>query len=176
MLYPEIKNIDFAPFLGLVAQVQEQVVSVMPSVVDLQERELFEGLLEQIRSNSAKLEVAGPLWLAEKKASLADSVAKHKAATAAQEEVRHSLAELKGNIATQIVVSKAKAAEYAALPKTIPAVPRDFPGAVEPAAIRLSTGEALRYFLNGLRVDPSDLPRVSGNIWENWPVKWDPNQ
>ena len=35
MLYPEIKNIDFAPFLGLVAQVQEQVVSVMPSVVDL---------------------------------------------------------------------------------------------------------------------------------------------
>ena len=176
MQYPEIKNIDFAPFLGALVQIQEQVVSVMPSVVDPQERELFEGLLEQIRINSAKLEVEGPLWLAETKASLADSVAKHKAATAAQEEVRHSLAELKGNIATQIVVSKAKAAEYAALPKTIPAVPRDFPGAVEPAAIRLSTGEALRDFLNGLRVDPSDLPRVSGNIWENWPVKWDPNQ
>ena len=176
MQYPEIKNIDFAPFLGALVQIQEQVVSVMPSVVDPQERELFEGLLEQIRINSAKLEVEGPLWLAETKASLADSVAKHKAATAAQEEVRHSLAELKGIIATQIVVSKAKAAEYAALPKTIPAVPRDFPGAVEPAAIRLSTGEALRDFLNGLRVDPTDLPRVSGNIWENWPVKWDPNQ
>ena len=176
MQYPEIKNIDFAPFLGALVQIQEQVVSVMPSVVDPQERELFEGLLEQIRINSAKLEVEGPLWLAETKASLADSVAKHKAATAAQEEVRHSLAELKGNIATQIVVSKAKAAEYAALPKTIPAVPRDFPGAVEPAAIRLSTGEVLRDLLNGLRVEPSDLPRVSGNIWENWPVKWDPNQ
>ena len=119
MRYPEIKNIDFAPFLGALVQIQEQVVSVIPSVVDPQERELFEGLLEQIRINSAKLEVEGPLWLAETKASLADSVAKHKAATATQEEVLHSLAGLKEKIAAQIVVTKAKAAASTAKIKTL---------------------------------------------------------
>jgi len=176
MRYPEIKNVDFGPFLGLVAQVQEKFASAIPLLADPQEREIFEIFLQQIRINSAKLEVEGPLWLAETKASLADSVAKHKAATAAQEEVLHSLAGLKEKIAAQIVVTKAKAAEYAALPKTIPAVPRAFPNALETTAIRLSTGEVLRDLLNGLRVDPSDLPRVSGNIWENWPSQWDPNE
>ena len=176
MRYPEIKNVDFAPFLGAVGQAQEQMASVISSLVNTQDRELLVGLLEQIKINSAKLEVEGPLWLAEKKASLADSVAKHKAATASQEEVLHSLAGLKEKIAAQIVVTKAKAAEYAALPKTIPAVPRAFPNAWEPTAIRLSTGEVLRDLLNGLRVEPSDLPRVIGNIWENWPSQWDPNE
>ena len=176
MRYPEIKNVDFAPFLGAVGQAQEQMASVISSLVNTQDRELLVGLLEQIKINSAKLEVEGPLWLAETKASLADSVAKHKAATAAQEEVLHSLAGLKEKIAAQIVVTKAKAAEYAALPKTIPAVPRAFPNAWEPTAIRLSTGEVLRDLLNGLRVDSSDLPRVIGNIWENWPSQWDPNE
>ena len=176
MRYPEIKNVDFAPFLGAVGQAQEQMASVISSLVNTQDRELLVGLLEQIKINSAKLEVEGPLWLAETKASLADSVAKHKAATAAQEEVLHSLAGLKEKIAAQIVVTKAKAAEYAALPKTIPAVPRAFPNAWETTAIRLSTGEVLRDLLNGLRVEPSDLPRVIGNIWENWPSQWDPNE
>ena len=176
MRYPEIKNVDFAPFLGAVGQAQEQMASVISSLVNTQDRELLVGLLEQIKINSAKLEVEGPLWLAETKASLADSVAKHKAATASQEEVLHSLAGLKEKIAAQIVVTKAKAAEYAALPKTIPAVPRAFPNAWETTAIRLSTGEVLRDLLNGLRVEPSDLPRVSGNIWENWPSQWDPNE
>ena len=81
MDFPPLKNVDFAPFLNVVNQVKGHLTEAIGKINDPAVRDMFSGLLGEMESKQASLEVEAPLWKASAEARYAGVIAKYGEAT-----------------------------------------------------------------------------------------------
>ena len=169
MLEPANIPDAFGPFFKLLDTVQENLAAIIPKARDQQTREMFAGLLAELKVRQAKLAVVGPQ-------SVAESVAINNAILdklAVLGQKKDALLAKIGDILAKSKVSlaeaEAKTAVLKAQPKKIPAMPRkSLKKKVSP--LDLSTGGDLRKWLMPApsAAKKAPFPRTHGNIWENW--------
>jgi uncharacterized protein YukE len=168
MNFPPLKNVDFAPFLDAVNQVKGHLNRAIGNITDPEVREMFTGLLGEMKSKQANLEMEAPKWKASAEARYAGVIAKFEEATTKKEALLGQLKTLKDDIAVKLETAKAKAAEAAKKPKRV--VPRPKvrqKGKSTP--LELSPGDVLRNWLVPPAVNNQPAtPHIHGNIWENW--------
>ena len=111
MNFPPLKNVDFAPFLNVVNQVKGHLTQAIGSITDPEVRDMFSGLLGEMESKQAQLEVEAPQWKANAEARYAGIINKFKEADTKKEALLSQLKELKAEIGVKIQLAKAKAAE-----------------------------------------------------------------
>ena len=168
MNFPPLKNVDFAPFLDVVNQVKGHLTEAIGKINDPAVRDMFSGLLGEMESKQATLEVEAPLWKASAEARYAGVIAKYGEATTKKDALLGQLKTLKADIGVKIEEAKAKAVEAAKKPKREVPRPRVRQGG-KSTTLELSPGKILREWI----VPPAAAkkptgPRTSGNIWENW--------
>ena len=131
MDFPPLKNVDFAPFLNVVNQVKGHLTEAIGKINDPAVRDMFSGLLGEMESKQASLEVEAPLWKASAEARYAGVIAKYGEATTKKDALLGQLKTLKADIGVKIEEAKAKAAEAAAAAEATAAAEA---AAAEPAA------------------------------------------
>jgi hypothetical protein len=129
---------------------------------------MFSGLLGEMESKQASLEVEAPLWKASAEARYAGVIAKYGEATTKKDALLGQLKTLKADIGVKIEEAKAKAAEAAKKPKREVPRPKVRQGG-KSTTLELSPGKILREWLvpPAAAKTPTGL-RTHGNIWENW--------
>jgi hypothetical protein len=168
MNFPPLKNVDFAPFLDVVNQVKGHLTEAIGKINDPAVRDMFSGILGEMESKQASLEVEAPLWKASSEARYAGIIAKYGEATTKKDALLAQLKTLKADIAVKIEEAKAQAAEAAKKPKREVPRPRVRQGG-KSTTLELSPGKILREWLvpPAAAKNPTGM-RTHGNIWENW--------
>lgn len=168
MNFPPLKNVDFAPFLDVVNQVKGHLTHAIGSITDPEVRDMFSGILGEMESKQAQLEVEAPKWKANAEVRYAGIINKFKVADTKKEALLSQLKELKAEIGVKIKEAKAKAAEAKLKPKRVVLRPRIGKlKKIEP--LKLTPGDTLRDWLL-----PAEAPKVPntphtlGNIWDDW--------
>ena len=158
----------FGPFFKALDTIQENIAAIIPKAGDQPTRELFAGILAELKSKQTEFAVIGPQ-------AVADGVARTNAALvklAVLKEKKNTLvAEIQDVLAKSAVFraeAEAKLAVLKAQPKKEPAQPRKVPGKKK-VEVHLSSGKVLHDLLMGRINAPGR--KALGNIWENWPSK-----
>ena len=168
MNFPPLKNVDFAPVLDVVNQVKGHLTHAIGSITDPEVRDMFSGLLGEMESKQAQLEVEAPKWKADAEARYAGIISKFKEADTKKEALLSQLKELKAEIGIKIQAAKAKAAEAKLKPKRVALRPRIGKlKKLEP--LKLTPGDTLRDWLLPAEAPKApSIPHTHGNIWDNW--------
>lgn len=168
MNFPPLKNVDFAPFLNVVNQVKGHLTQAIGSITDPEVRDMFSGLLGEMESKQAQLEVEAPQWKAKAEARYAGIINKFKEADTKKEALLSQLKELKAEIGVKIQLAKAKAAEAKLKPKRAALRPR-IGKLKKNKPLKLTPGDTLRDWLlpkAAPKIPP--IPHTHGNIWDDW--------
>jgi hypothetical protein len=168
MNFPPLKNVDFAPFLDAVNQVKGHLNRAIGNITDPEVRDMFTGLLGEMESKQANLEMEAPKWKAESEAKYAEIIAGFRKASADKDSLLARFKDLQVDIASKLETAKAKAAEAAKKPKRVMPRPKvRQKGKSTP--LELSPGDVLRNWLVPPAVNNQPAtPHTHGNIWDNW--------
>ncbi len=168
MDFPPLKDVDFAPFLDAVNQVKGHLTRAIGDITDPEVRDMFTGLLGEMESKQANLEVEAPQWKASAQARYAGVIAKFEEATTKKEALVGQLKSLKADIAEKMETAKAKAADASMKPKRVVPRPRGRKKG-KSTPLELSPGDVLRNWLipHAVANQPA-TPHTHGNIWDNW--------
>jgi hypothetical protein len=172
MLEPANIPDAFGPFFKLLDTVQGNLAAIIPKARDQQTREMFAGILAELKVRQAKLAVVGPQAVAESVAI--NNAALEKLAVLGQKKdaLLAKIDDILAKSKVSLAEAEAKSAVLKAQPKKIPAMPRkSLKKKVSP--LDLSTGDLLRKWIMASPPPPTaahegGFPRTSGNIWENW--------
>ena len=158
----------FGPFFKVLGTIQENIAAIIPKAGDQPTRELFAGILAELKSKQTEFAVIGPQ-------AVADGVAKSNAALgklAVLNQKTDALVAKIDDILARSAVSRADAEAELAMLKDLPVPEPDRPSMVtgeKKPEVKLASGKVLHDLLMGRMGAPG--PKALGNIWENWPSK-----